>query len=147
MYRLIVTGTDGSATANRALEKAIDLARRLEAEVHLVNVAQRAPTLAAMDVEHGGAAVAAEYEQAQSGWAAESIAELEKRLTADGLTVTGHAVQGDVADSILQVAGEVGADLIVVGSRGMRGTGRLLGSVPNTLSHRAPCDILIVRTD
>ena len=147
MFETIVTGTDGTPTATRAMEKALELARRFGSEVHLVTVARKAPALAAIDYEHGGAAVAAEYEEQQADWAAGSIAELQERLLAEGLTVTGHAVQGDVAESIIQVAEQVGADLIVVGSRGMRGVGRLTGSVPNTLSHRSPCDILIVRTD
>ncbi|HKT83587.1 MAG TPA: universal stress protein [Solirubrobacterales bacterium] len=147
MYRSIITGTDGTPTANRAMEKAIELARRFGSEIHLVNVARKAPALAAIDYEHGGAAVAAEYEEQQANWSRDSIAELEKRLLGEGLSVTGHAVQGDVADSFLEVADKVGADLIVVGSRGMRGAGRVLGSIPNTLSHKSPCDILIVRTD
>ena len=57
------------------------------------------------------------------------------------------ARQGDPADAILDVAEEQGADLIVVGNKGMTGAKRfLLGSVPNKVSHHAPCSVLIVRT-
>ena len=147
MYQSVITGTDGSPTANRAMEKAIELAKRFSAEIHLVNVARKAPALAAANYELGGAAVVAEFEEQQANWSRDSIVELETRLKGEGMTVTGHAMQGDVAESFLEVADKVGADLIVVGSRGMRGAGRVLGSIPNTLSHRAPCDILIVRTD
>jgi nucleotide-binding universal stress UspA family protein len=48
---------------------------------------------------------------------------------------------------LVEVAGETGARLLVVGNRGMRGTGRMVvPSVPNRVSHRAPCDVLIVDT-
>ena len=57
-----------------------------------------------------------------------------------------HVLPGDPADVILQVAREVDADLIVVGNRGMHGARRVLGSVPNTLSHHAECSVLIVQT-
>ena len=58
-----------------------------------------------------------------------------------------HAREGDPADAILDVAEELGADLIVVGNKGMSGAKRfLLGSVPNKVSHHAPCSVLIVRT-
>ena len=54
---------------------------------------------------------------------------------------------GDAADAILDVAEEQRADLIVVGNKGMTGAKRfLLGSVPNKVSHHAPCSVLIVRT-
>ncbi len=61
--------------------------------------------------------------------------------------VETFARQGDAADAILDVAEEHRADLIVVGNRGMTGAKRfLLGSVPNKVSHHAPCSVLIVRT-
>jgi len=64
-----------------------------------------------------------------------------------GIEATGHAREGDPADAILDVAEETGADLIVVGNKGMTGVSRfLLGSVPNKIAHHAPCDVLIVRT-
>ena len=57
-----------------------------------------------------------------------------------------HAPKGDAADSLIAAAKEHDADLIVLGSRGMRGARRVLGSVPNKVSHHAPCDVLIVQT-
>ena len=59
---------------------------------------------------------------------------------------TTHALPGDPAKALLTVANEVGADLIVVGNKGMRGAGRILGSVPNAVAHKAPCSVLIVNT-
>jgi nucleotide-binding universal stress UspA family protein len=61
--------------------------------------------------------------------------------------VETYAREGDPADAILDVAEEKGADLIVVGNKGMTGARRfLLGSVPNKVSHHAPCNVMIVRT-
>ena len=60
--------------------------------------------------------------------------------------IVTDALPGDAVKAILQVAGEVDADLIVVGNKGMRGAGRLLGSVPNSVTHKAPCSVLVVKT-
>jgi nucleotide-binding universal stress UspA family protein len=70
-----------------------------------------------------------------------------ERAGAAGVTATEHAREGDAADAILDVAEELGADLIVVGNKGMTGAKRfLLGSVPNKVSHHAPCAVMIIRT-
>ena len=64
-----------------------------------------------------------------------------------GERVETFARVGDAADAILDVAEEQGSDLIVVGNKGMAGATRFLfGSVPNKVSHHAPCSVLIVRT-
>jgi len=64
-----------------------------------------------------------------------------------GLEVGVYPRQGDPADAILDIAEELDADLIVVGNKGMTGAKRfLLGSVPNKVSHHAPCSVLIIRT-
>ncbi len=64
-----------------------------------------------------------------------------------GVEVHTHAREGDPADAILDVAEERKTDLIIVGNKGMTGAKRfLLGSVPNKVSHHAPCSVLIIRT-
>jgi nucleotide-binding universal stress UspA family protein len=64
-----------------------------------------------------------------------------------GIEVSTHAREGDPADAIIDVAEETNADLVIVGNKGMTGARRfLLGSVPNKISHHAPCSVLIVRT-
>jgi nucleotide-binding universal stress UspA family protein len=65
---------------------------------------------------------------------------------ADGVKVETHVASGSPADALIDLAGKVGADLIVVGSKGMRGTHRLIGSIPNSVAHQAPCSVLIVKT-
>ena len=83
--------------------------------------------------------------------AGEAVTEtLEHAATAvrdAGVDVEIHAREGDPADAILDVAEEEKADLIVVGNKGMTGAKRfLLGSVPNKVSHHAPCSVMIIRT-
>jgi nucleotide-binding universal stress UspA family protein len=74
----------------------------------------------------------------------ESAAELARKA---GVQTRVYPRQGDPADAILDVAEETEADLIVVGNKGMTGAKRfLLGSVPNKVSHHAPCSVLIIRT-
>jgi nucleotide-binding universal stress UspA family protein len=70
-----------------------------------------------------------------------------ERAEEAGVETQSFARQGDPADAILDVAEEVGADLIIVGNKGMSGAKRfLLGSVPNKVSHHAPCSVMIIRT-
>jgi nucleotide-binding universal stress UspA family protein len=141
----IVVGTDGSATAKRAVREAIRLAKALGGEIHIVSAYE----------PMRGARIAGAPEAAAKVWAplpdAEVDAILDEAAAAarlDGARVRTHAVHNSPAEALLEVAGEVGASLIVVGSKGMHGARRLvLGSVPNTVSHRAGCNVLIVATD
>jgi nucleotide-binding universal stress UspA family protein len=146
MFRTIVVGTDGSETANKAVAQAAELAASVASELLIVSAfepvsgsrlreeAQSAPDDVRWMVNPR------EDVDATLGGAVE-VAE-EK-----GVTTRVFARQGDPADAILDVAEEEHADLIVVGNKGMTGAKRfLLGSVPNKVSHHAPCSVLIVRT-
>jgi nucleotide-binding universal stress UspA family protein len=63
------------------------------------------------------------------------------------VAVQTHTRAGDPADVLVAAANEFGADLVVVGNRGMSGVRRfVLGSVPNKVSHHCPCSLLIVDT-
>jgi nucleotide-binding universal stress UspA family protein len=76
-----------------------------------------------------------------------TLEEAANDIQAAGVEVETHAREGDPADAILDVAEEQGVDLIVVGNKGMTGAKRfLLGSVPNKVSHHAPCSVMIIRT-
>ena len=76
-----------------------------------------------------------------------TLAEAAERVGEAGVESRTYAREGDPADAILDVAEELGSDLIVVGNKGMTGAKRfLLGSVPNKVSHHAPCAVMIVRT-
>jgi nucleotide-binding universal stress UspA family protein len=146
MFRSIVVGTDGSETANEAVRQAAELAALLEARVHLVCVYEPVPS--AQDTPTDVDA------RAESGWVLRpreavdaTLARAAAVFAAAGVAVDLYAQRGDPADAILDVAEERGADLIIVGNRGRTGAKRfLLGSVPNRVSHYAPCAVLIIRT-
>jgi nucleotide-binding universal stress UspA family protein len=146
MFSSIVVGTDGSETANEAVRQAAELASALGAHVHLVCVYEPVPS----PPEGPGEPEA----HVESGWVLRPREAVDATLesaaavfAAAGVEVERYAQRGDPADAILDVAEERGADLIIVGNRGQTGAKRfLLGSVPNRISHHAPCAVLIIRT-
>ena len=144
MIETIVVGTDGSPTAGVAVRDAIALARQLGARLHVVSAYRPLAGVRAGGPDPDRAAHAA-------GPTLRVDAVLEDAAGAahaSGVDAECYARRGDPADVILDVAEEANASLIVVGSRGMHGTKRfLLGSVPDKISHHAPCSVLIVRTD
>ena len=141
----IVVGTDGSETAKRAVSEAVRLAQALGAAVHVVSAYEPLR----------GARVTGAPEGAAQVWQPlpdDQVESILNQATAGvrlaGLKVTPHAVRKDPADALVQVANEVNATMIVVGSKGMHGARRLaLGNVPNKVSHQARCNVLIVATD
>jgi len=147
MFESIVVGTDGSDTAAVAVALAIELAQAVGARLQIVSAYEpraehhvRATRLqAAADVQwmvHPRADVLELLEAAQ-----------RDAQTAGVSTIETFARVGDAADAIIDVAEEQRCDLIVIGNKGMTGATRfLLGSVPNKVSHHAPCSVLIVRT-
>jgi len=147
MFRAIVVGTDGSATASEAVRRAGALADAFGADLHVVN-AYRTPALVlASAAEPGGVpGCVFEWEAAARDDSCELLEAVARDLVGVGDSVTTYAVSAHPATALLAVAEEVGADLIVVGNRGMKGPRRVLGSIPNHISHHAPCDVLVVDT-
>jgi nucleotide-binding universal stress UspA family protein len=140
MYDSIVVGIDGSATADIALGKGVELARLTGATLHVVSAYEPNPA-------HVSGSSASQEFSVGSDFKADAI--LQRALTqarAEDIEVQEHAPKGSPADAILAVAKEHAADLIVIGSVGMQGARRVLGSVPNKVSHQASCDVLIVQT-
>jgi nucleotide-binding universal stress UspA family protein len=146
MFRQIVVGTDGSDTAAKAVEQAAELAASVGSTLLIVSAFEPI----------GGARLREEAAQAPDDvrWMVNPREDVDATLESatvlaeeKGVAVRIFARQGDPADAILDVAEEEHADLIVVGNKGMTGAKRfLLGSVPNKVSHHAPCSVLIVRT-
>ena len=146
MFKSIVVGTDGSDTATQAVKQAVDLARSVGAKIELVSAYEPVSSQRLSE----------ERRQAPEDlqWTINPREDVDATLeqaavTArdGGVEVNTYARQGDPADAILDVAEEQEADLIVVGNKGMTGAKRfLLGSVPNKVSHHAPCSVLIIRT-
>ena len=140
MGESIVVGTDGSETAKRAVTEAARLARALGAEIHIVSAIDPRPS--ALSGEFVIPVVADDGDALEA-----TLAEAAAAVQADDLTVHTHAATGSPAEALLEVAAAVDASTIVVGNRGMHGAKRVLGSIPNTVSHRARCNVLIVSTD
>jgi nucleotide-binding universal stress UspA family protein len=147
MFASIVVGTDGSDTATTAVRYAIDLARELGARLQIVSAYE---PVSDQRLRNDKVAVPKDLQ-----WMVNPrgdvlmLLEAAQREARDAgvAHVETFARQGDAADAILDVAEEQRSDLIVVGNRGMTGAKRfLLGSVPNKVSHHAPCSVLIVRT-
>ena len=147
MFASILVGTDGSETAQTAVRRAIELAAGLHASLQIVSAYEPV----ADQLLRGGQLGAPEEVQWMINPHEEAVALLKQARAeareAGVAEVETFARQGDAADAILDVAEEQGCDLVVVGNKGMTGAKRfLLGSVPNKVSHHAPCSVLIVRT-
>jgi len=146
MFKSIVVGTDGSDTATQAVRQAVDLAHAVGAKLELVSAYEPVPAQRLQEERRDAP------EDLQ--WAINPREDVDMTLEAAaavareaGVDVDIYPRQGDPADAILDVAEEREADLVVVGNKGMTGARRfLLGSVPNKVSHHAPCSVLIIRT-
>jgi nucleotide-binding universal stress UspA family protein len=147
MIGSIVVGTDGSETAGKAVREAGELAAQLGATMEIVSayepVGRQRLREEARQVPEDLQWMVSAREDVDA-----TLREAAAQLKDMGVKeVNVHAREGDPADAILDVAEERGSDLIVVGNKGMSGAKRfLLGSVPNKVSHHAPCSVLIIRT-
>jgi nucleotide-binding universal stress UspA family protein len=146
VFTRIVVGTDGSETAGEAVDQAVDLAKLTGATLGVVSAFQPIPKRRIQGEQEGAPPdIAHEIGPREDVNLVLDAAAAKAR--AAGVEVTTHPVQADPADAILNVAEEIKADLIVVGNKGMTGARRyLLGSVPNNISHHAPCSVMIIQT-
>jgi nucleotide-binding universal stress UspA family protein len=149
VYKVIVVGTDGSDTAGIAVQQATTLASLTGATLHVVHAAERRSAGVVAFAASGGLSELAAADK-NKAIVAESRRICEESATearSIGVAVKLHALPSEPADALIAVAEDVGADLLVVGNRGMSGARRfVLGSVPNTVSHHCPCSLLIVDT-
>ena len=136
MISTVAVGTDGSATAAEAVKEAAGIARRFDAKLVL---------LSAFDASGSG------RDDLERQWAWNSSARtrsilegIEADLRQSGLECETRFDDGDAADVLVRLAEEAGADLLVIGNKGMKR--RVLGSVPNTVSHKADCSVMVVKT-
>jgi nucleotide-binding universal stress UspA family protein len=140
MISSIAVGTDGSDTATEAVNVAADLARRYDAKLVLLSASQ----------DGGGAStgssgsVELQWTVSASAQVREILARTESDLRRDGIDCSTLVDEGDPADVLVRLATDCGADLLVIGNKGMQR--RVLGSVPNTVTHKAPCSVLVVKT-
>lgn len=147
MIEAVIAGTDGSDTAAIAVAQAIEIAKALAARLTIVSAYEPVPE---GRLRNERLAAPADLEWALNP-REDVLALLEsaaRQAREAGVTAVDTVARvGDAADAILDVAEEQRSDLIVVGNKGMTGATRfLLGSVPNKVSHHAPCSVMIVRT-
>jgi nucleotide-binding universal stress UspA family protein len=145
MFESILVGTDGSDAAGAAVLRAGQLAAALGARLQIVSAYEPVPERhLRIERVHVPSDVQVNMREEVLALLQSSRQEAEAAGVAQ---VQTFARVGDAADAILDVAEEQGSDLIVVGNKGMTGATRfLVGSVPNKVSHHAPCSVLIVRT-
>jgi nucleotide-binding universal stress UspA family protein len=134
----IAVATDGSATASKAVEMARDLTRRLDAKLVLLSAFKDSGRQARGD------SVEVQWATSNSARVREILSRAEDEMRREGIDCMTRVEEGDAADVLVQLASECGVDLLVIGNKGMQR--RVLGSVPNTVAHRAPCSVLVVKT-
>jgi len=136
MVTKVAVGTDGSATAAEAVKAATEMARRFEAELILLGVYQ--------DGARGAEDPERQWASSPSARLHEILARTEEDLRRDGVECRTLTDEGDPSEVLVRLAESCGADVLVIGNKGMRR--RVLGSVPNTVTHRAPCSVYVVKT-
>ena len=140
MLSTVAVGVDASSTAGQAVKWAAELARRFDARLVLLSAYQ-----------DGGAAPGGHAGDEELQWATspsarqrEVVARTEERLKRDGVNCSTLIAEGEPADVLVRLAEQCEADVLVVGNKGMQR--RVLGSVPNTVTHKAGCSVLVVKT-
>ena len=143
MGEAIVVGTDGSETAKEAVNEAVRLAKAFGAELHVVSAYKPLRGAHVSGAPEGAAKV---WQPLPDSRVEAILQEAAAAVRLRDVEVKTHTSEDEPADALLSVASEVGANLIVVGNRGMQGARRVLGSVPNKVAHHASCNVLIVAT-
>lgn len=139
-FAKVLVATDFSEPAGRAVERALDIARRYGASLHLVHVWE-APLIVGGAIAGADVDWSAPLEQAARARLDGQI----ERLREDGVEVTASLRSGTAWDRIVVLAGEVGADLVVVGTHGRTGLRRaLMGSVAERVVRHSPVAVLTV---
>jgi nucleotide-binding universal stress UspA family protein len=143
MIQTITVGTDGSDTASKAVEFALDVAEKFGAKV-VVASSYRPVGEDRLRQEQREAPQDIQWSINPTEDVDKALRSVEEMARERGLEVTSEARQGDPAEVLCDIAEQHGADLLVVGNKGMHR--RVLGSVPNSVSHNAPCSVVIVKT-
>jgi nucleotide-binding universal stress UspA family protein len=143
MIRTVAVGTDGSDTAAKAVAAAFELAKGFGARVVVLSAfhgtaGPAAPRLSGATSEHP------EWSSNAAEQVERILAVAEETAAEHGLEASSAMEEGEPGDVLVRLAERHGADLLVVGSKGMER--RVLGSVPNTVTHKAACSVLVVKT-
>jgi nucleotide-binding universal stress UspA family protein len=145
MFDSMLVATDGSETAAKAVSAAAELAAGTGARVHVMTAYE--PLRAKVASGRTVSPEIGDWHLAEDSRADSILDTALASLRLRGVEAEQHARKGDPADAIIELAEELDIDLIVVGSKGLSGARRfLLGSIPDKVSHHAPCSVLIVHT-
>jgi nucleotide-binding universal stress UspA family protein len=142
--RVILAATDFSAPAKAALAQAVELARQYEAELHIVHVfSLPTPLITAYEFGIPEAEIAQARKVAQ-----EKLDACAAEAAGAGVSPRKHLLQSPTDRAITDLASEIGADWIVVGTHGHTGFKHaLLGSVAERVVRHAPCSVLVARSE
>jgi nucleotide-binding universal stress UspA family protein len=143
MIQTVAVGTDGSDTADKAVEFAMGLAEKFSAKL-VVASSYRPVGEDRIKKDQSEAPADIQWSINPTQEVDATLKSVEERARERGLDAASEARQGDPADVLCDIAEQHGADLLVVGNKGMQR--RVLGSVPNSVSHKAPCSVVIVKT-
>jgi nucleotide-binding universal stress UspA family protein len=143
MLSTIAVGTDGTERAAAAVDFAIDLAKRYNARLVAIS-SYRPVTEHRLQQDKEAAPADVKWTVNPEQEVEDVLSGVERSALDAGIEVTTVAAQGDPAEVLVHHAGEQGADVIVVGNRGMER--RVLGSIPNSVAHKAQCHVIVVKT-
>jgi nucleotide-binding universal stress UspA family protein len=145
MFDSMLVATDGSETAAKAVSEAAELAAGTGARVHVMTAYE--PLRAKVASGRTVSPEIGDWNLAEDSLADSILDAALASLRLRGVEAEQHARKGDPADAIIELAEELDIDLVVVGNKGLSGARRfLLGSIPDKVSHHAPCSVLIVYT-
>lgn len=136
MISTVAVGTDGSETASEAVKQAAELARRFDAKLVLLSAFKNEPPPTGTDEAQWAYSPAAQLR--------EILARTETEMNEQGIECTTMVDEGDPGDVLVRLAGDCGADVLVIGNKGMQR--RVLGSVPKSVAHNADCSVFVVKT-
>ena len=139
MYRKILIASDGSDGARKALSTAIELSKRLGAELNMVSV-EELPRFASSVDE------IVEDKQDQNQRFARVIREARRAAEVEGIRLSARVVAGHAVPTIVELVEREGFDLLVVGFMGHSAIyNRLIGSTTDRLVELAPCPVLVAK--
>jgi nucleotide-binding universal stress UspA family protein len=143
MISTVAVGTDGSDTAAIAVDFAIDLAKRYDARLVIIS-SYRPVSESRLRREQRDAPEEIQWSLNPTEDVDAILADVAEKAEAEGLKHTTVASEGEPADVLVDQAEAQGADALVIGNKGMQR--RILGSVPNTVAHKANCTVIVVKT-
>jgi nucleotide-binding universal stress UspA family protein len=143
MIQTIAVGTDGSETATIAVDFALDLAEKFGSHVVIAS-SYKPVSESRVRSEQADAPTDIQWSINPMEDVNATLRAVEEKAKARGLEATSEAREGEPADVLCDIAEQHNADLLVVGNKGMQR--KVLGSVPNSVSHKSPCSVVIVKT-